>query len=78
MNSKVWIGLVKVGIALIIAIGIAQNPKIPFLQGMIEKDLMDSVYDVTIAYPDSKPKTEMTLVRGEFPSQVDIIINQWI
>ena len=41
---------------------------------MMDSDLLDAVYDVTIAYPDTKPDTEMTLIQGDMPSQVNMHI----
>ena len=36
----------------------------------MERNLLDAVYDVTMAYPDTKPQAEKTLLEGNFPSQV--------
>ena len=39
-------------------------------KGMAERDMLDAVYDVTLAYPDNKPETEMSLLKGQMPSKV--------
>ena len=41
-------------------------------KGMMERNILDAVYDVTIAYPDTKPESEWTVLQGNFPSQVNI------
>ena len=41
-------------------------------KGMIEREMLDAVYDVTMAYPDTKPETEMSLLQGFMPSQINI------
>merc|ERR1711953_623411 len=41
-------------------------------KGMMERNLLDAVYDVTMAYPDTQPQSEKTLLAGKFPSQVNI------
>ena len=40
---------------------------------MTERGLLGAVYDCTIAYPDTKPSTEMAVLRGELPTQVGIL-----
>ena len=40
---------------------------------MTERGLLGAVYDCTIAYPDTKPSTEMAVLRGELPSQVGVL-----
>ena len=32
--------------------------------------MLDAVYDVTIAYPDTRPDTEADIIRGGLPRQV--------
>ena len=39
-------------------------------KGMAERGMLDAVYDVTLAYPDNKPETEMSLLKGQMPSKV--------
>ena len=39
---------------------------------MTERGLLGAVYDCTIAYPDTKPSTEMAVLRGELPTQVGV------
>ena len=41
-------------------------------KGMMERDMLDAVYDITIAYPDTKPETEKALLQGDLPGQVNI------
>jgi len=41
-------------------------------KGMAERGMLDAVYDVTLAYPDNKPETEMSLLKGQMPSKVNI------
>ena len=41
-------------------------------KGMMERNLLDAVYDVTIAYPDTKPMSEQSILQGDFPSQVNL------
>jgi len=41
-------------------------------RGMMDKNLLDAVYDVTIAYPGTKPQSEVTLLSGDMPEQVNI------
>eukprot|EP00090_Calanus_glacialis_P000224 TRINITY_DN10149_c0_g1_i1.p1 TRINITY_DN10149_c0_g1~~TRINITY_DN10149_c0_g1_i1.p1 ORF type:complete len:398 (-),score=86.22 TRINITY_DN10149_c0_g1_i1:165-1358(-) len=41
-------------------------------RGMMDRNLLDAVYDVTIAYPGSKPLTEATLISGDIPEQVNL------
>jgi len=43
-------------------------------RGMMDRDLLDAVYDVTIAYPGTKPHSEATLLRGDLPQQVNLHI----
>ena len=43
------------------------------IAGMTERGLLGAVYDCTIAYPDTKPSTEMAVLRGELPSQVGVL-----
>ena len=40
------------------------------LQGMLDRGLLEAVYDVTIAYPDTRPDTELDIIRGGLPGQV--------
>ena len=39
---------------------------------MQERRLLGSVYDVTIAYPYEEPSSEISLLKGQFPSEVHI------
>ena len=32
--------------------------------------MLEAVYDVTIAYPDTRPDTEADIIRGGLPTQV--------
>lgn len=41
-------------------------------RGMMDRTLLDAVYDVTIAYPGIKPDSEATLIRGDMPNQVNL------
>lgn len=41
-------------------------------RGMMDRTMLDAVYDVTIAYPATKPLTEATLLSGDIPEQVNI------
>ncbi|CAH1118582.1 unnamed protein product [Phaedon cochleariae] len=41
-------------------------------QQLLSKNSLDAVYDVTIVYPDIVPQTEMILVNGRFPKQVNV------
>ena len=34
--------------------------------------MLEAVYDVTIAYPDTRPDTEADIIRGGLPRQVNI------
>ena len=40
------------------------------MQGMLDRGLLEAVYDVTIAYPDTRPDTELDIIRGGLPGQV--------
>ena len=37
---------------------------------MLDRGLLEAVYDVTIAYPDTRPDTELDIIRGGLPGQV--------
>ena len=39
-------------------------------QGLLDREMLDAVYDVTIAYPDTRPDTEADIIRGGLPHQV--------
>ena len=36
--------------------------------------MLDAVYDVTMAYPDTRPDTEADILRGALPAQVRVRI----
>jgi len=41
-------------------------------RGMLDRNLLDAVYDVTIAYPGTRPQSEASLLRGDLPEQVNL------
>jgi len=41
-------------------------------KGLLDREMLDAVYDVTIAYPDTRPDTEADIIRGGLPHQVNI------
>jgi len=45
--------------------------------GLREKNLLSSVYDLTIAYPDIVPTSEMDLVRGKIPRRVHVHVARY-
>ncbi|XP_023319759.1 lysocardiolipin acyltransferase 1 isoform X2 [Eurytemora carolleeae] len=42
--------------------------------GLRERNLLSSIYSLTIAYPDTVPKTEVGLLKGNLPRQVHVHI----
>ena len=43
-------------------------------KGLMEREILDAIYDVTIAYPDAKPETEASILKGHLPNQVKLCI----
>lgn len=39
---------------------------------LLESQILDAVYDVTLLYPDQVPQNEAKLLKGEFPKQVKV------
>lgn len=39
---------------------------------MMARKSLDSIYDVTLIYPDVVPQTEKILLQGHFPKQVKV------
>lgn len=46
------------------------------VQHLQRASYLDAVYDLTIAYPDYIPQSEIDLIRGKFPDEVHFHINR--
>lgn len=46
------------------------------IQHLQRASYLDAVYDLTIAYPDYIPQSEIDLIRGKFPDEVHFHINR--